>query len=189
MPPEIKRDIHFARMNTSLVQYGFIAIIVVVLVAAIMLFGFTIAQDDESALKDSIALKQQDLSELITVEENASKLSKKIDIVGKLLEREVEFSEVLQEIGSILPRGAVLTSLKLTNDSTEPLRLAALVDSKNSAAILRQNIEDSARFSGADIESLVENLDENGRSDGFAVTVIASPDNLALKAIEGVTNE
>ncbi|MDX1765584.1 MAG: hypothetical protein R3313_01375 [Candidatus Saccharimonadales bacterium] len=178
MPSKIKNDIHFARLNTSLVQYGFIAIVVVILVAGIMLFGFTIAQDDEQALRDSIAQKESDLASLIAVEQRAGDLSRKIDTVGSLLDREIKFSTVLQEIGAILPEGANLTSLQLSSDSTEPLRVSALVDTKNSAAILRQNIEDSDRFSGADIENIVVNLDENGNPDGFAVTVIAVPSNL-----------
>jgi len=190
MPPKIKNDIHFSRLNTSLVQYGFIAIVVVILVAAIMLFGFTIAQDDEQALRDSIEQKEKDLSSLITVEQDAASLSGKIDTVGDLLDREVKFSEVLQEIGSILPEGSVLTSLRLTNDSTEPLRVAALVDTKNNAAVLRQNIEDSNRFSGADIESIVVNLNDKGLPDGFAVTVIASPTNLSgVEPDTGGSNE
>lgn len=178
LPTEAKTAIRFARYNTSLMQYGIIAILVVVLIAGVLFFGFTIASADETSLRDSIAQKESDLSELVSVEQEAGDLADKIDTVGKLLEREVRFSEVLQEIGSILPEGAILTSLRLTNDNEEPLRIAALVDTKNNAAVLRQNIEDSERFASADIEGIVVNLDENGEPNGFAVTVIASPTNL-----------
>ena len=188
IPTEVKTSIRYARYNTALIGYGVIAVLVVVLIAGVLFFGFTIASADESSLQESIAQKESDLNELVAVEGDASDLADKIDTVGKLLDREVKFSEVLQEIGSILPEGAILTSLRLTNSNEEPLRIAALVDTKNNAAVLRQNIEDSDRFTGADIEGIVVNLDENGEPDGFAVTVIASPTNLGGEEAPAATN-
>lgn len=179
LPNDLREAIRFAKLNTAMVQYGIISIVVVVLVAGVMLFGFNIASDDEQALRDSIAQKEIDLKSLVQTEQDAASLADQIDTVGKLLEREVRFSDVLQEIGSILPKGSVLTSLRLANDIEEPLQVSAKVEDKETAAILRQNIEDSERFSSADIESITINLDSNGNPDGFAVSVIASPTNLS----------
>lgn len=182
LPTDIRTSIHYARLNTALVQYGVIVFVLVLLVAGVMLFGFNIAQSDENALRDSISQKENELSSLLDVEEEAQGLAKKIDTVDELLQREVRFSEVMQEIGSILPQGSVLTSLRLANNTEEPLQLSALVSDKQTAAVLRQNIEDSDRFSVADIESIIVNLDENGTPDGFTVSIIATPAGLSSES-------
>lgn len=166
MPPDLKESVKFGSHNVSVLQYMILIVISGIALAAVIAFGVQIVRNDESKLRTSIDAKQSQLVQYEADIEKAKRLSEKIDTVDILLDKELRFSILLQEIGGLMPPGSSLTRLELTNDLSENLLLVARVDSEETATELQLNLANSSLFSGADIQQLA----------GGNVTIIVSYD-------------
>lgn len=176
MPPKQKQDIKFGSYNVNIIQYSILVIAIGLALASVITFGIQIVRSDENTLNKSIAQKELQLTEYEDDNVRAVALTKKIDTISSLLKDEVKFSELIQEIGGLLPNGARLTGLQLTSDLSEPLVLVAVVDSKTVATQLQQNLANSDLFIGADIQSLnPANTDEaSGRILDYSVKIVVA---------------
>jgi Tfp pilus assembly protein PilN len=123
-----------------------------VALSGIMFFGVSLVKSDESILVSEIKSKEASLANQGGVDQEARDLAANIATISALLDRSVNFSELIQDIGSAIPDGARLTGLSLTGDSSSPLQITAITDTQEKAAIMRKNLEDSEIFSGADIQ-------------------------------------
>lgn len=165
LPPESKTATKYARLNVTLIQYCVLVMIISAALIAIIFFAMAVVDKQEDNLKAVIAEDQAKAAELEVVNGEAKELSTTINTISKLLEREIKFSELLEEIASILPKGTVLTGLTLSEKQDQPLTLDALVVDEEAAAILRENLDDSDLFEAADIVSIAA-----GESDSASGT-------------------
>lgn len=154
MPPKLKESVKYGSYNVNIIQYIILVIVAGIALAAVIDFGVRIVKTDESKLNSSIAAKQQQLKNYSGDIEAAKALSDKIDTVDVLLDNEVKFSELIQNIGGLFPPGASITNLYLTNDLSENIILEARTTTKTVATELQQNLLNSDLFDGADIQSL-----------------------------------
>ncbi len=162
LPPESKNATKYARLNVTLIEYCVLVIIISAGLLGIVFFGMVIVSREEKNLKASIAADEAQVRELASISSEAKELSSTVDTISTLLEREVKFSELLDEIGSILPRGSVLTGLTLSTQQDQPLTLDALVVDEEAAAVLRENLADSDLFEAADIVSISSGETDSG---------------------------
>lgn len=176
MPPDVKSSVKYGAYNVNIIQYGIMLVLIGVALAALITFGVQIVRSDEASLDDAILKKQLQLEDYSADNEKALALTAKISTISKLLEGEVKFSELLQEIGRLLPAGSSLTGLQLTTEFSEPIVLVATVDSKQTATQLQQNLANSDLFVGADIQTLSPNKDENGRTINYTVNIVVAFD-------------
>ncbi len=181
MPPEQKEAIKFGSYNVNIIQYMILIIVAGIALAAVITFGVQIVSSDESKLNESITAKQEQLVTYSEDIELARSLTSKISTVDVLLDNEVHFSVLLQEIGSLLPPGSSLNDLNLSNDTSENIVLTANTDSEAIATQLQQNLVNSELFTGADIQRLTTVTTE---SDGTVVIVeiVVSYDQEAVEA-------
>lgn len=168
LPPQAKEQIKFGRWNVVLVQYTILILIVTGLLAGLLVFGVQLVSGDESRLEESLAQKQKRFQELSENVQSAQDLSKTIDTIAALLASETRFSQLLPAIGNLIPVGARLTNLSLTGNPEQPLQITADVNSTDTAAVMRANLENSAIFSLADIQSITFNSEKNN----FTTTII-----------------
>lgn len=176
LPPKLKQNIKFGSYNVSIIQYGGLVLIIGVALATVMTFGVQFVRADEANLRSSISKKETQLAQYLGDQQKAIALSAKITTISKLLQGEVKFSNLIQEIGGLLPTGARLTGLQLTNDLTEPFVLVAIVNSKEIATQLQQNLANSSLFIGADIQSLnpAQINDETGGVVNYSINVVVA---------------
>jgi hypothetical protein len=90
---------------------------------------------------------------------------------------EVKFSELIPQIGSLLPNGAVLNSLSLAGGKASPLQLDVDLESQDLAAVFQQNLVNSDLFSAADISAIVskgESTSKTQKSYPFGATLTAT---------------
>lgn len=170
LPPSYKSSIKFARYNVTLLRYSILVLAVSIAIAAIMFFGVSFVKSDESNLKSEIAAKEATLAEKGNVESEARALAADINTISSLLGRSINFSDLITDIGAVIPNGARLTGLSLTGDSSSPLQITAVTDTQEKAAVMRKNLEDSSLFSGADIQTITPR-DADGQRTYTAVIV------------------
>lgn len=174
MPPQIKEDLLYARRNVLLVQYCILAGVVSVALVAIMSFGLTLMNSDEGAIKDAISEREATLATLKTNEDQARVLAGQITTISALLNKELDYSDIIVQIGGLIPEGATLQNLNLLQTvKTEPLTLTVIVDEQAKGAVLQQNFESSPLFSGADIQTISpSSRNENGDILNYAVSLV-----------------
>lgn len=163
LPPEIKNEIRYGQLNILAVQYAVLIILVSLSLVAVLFFGVSVVSGDERSLKQAIEEKQVVLSELDTTVAEAKELEQTIDTISALLKRELSFAALLKDIGAVVPSGASLTGLSLTGDESLPLSIDAVLSEQSTAAIMRENLENSDLFQNADIQSITASeIDEAG---------------------------
>lgn len=151
LPPEIKQSVRYARLNVILIQYAVVALFAVFVVLSLMMFGQASLNTTKSELEELIEVDQVKISELAQVNAEAQQLSDTVDTISALLDDEVKFSILFQEIGSVIPPGVVVSGLTLSKESTEPISLSIRADSAEKAGVLQENILESELFLSADI--------------------------------------
>ncbi len=155
MPADIKEEIKFARHNVSLIQYCILAAIVSFALAAIMLFGLILMNRDQNIIQSAIDSRQSILVELDKTDAEAQAFADNVSTISSLLDRELNFSQVVVQIAELIPNGATLSRLDLPNDvKTAPFPLSVEVNDQSLAGVLQQNFEQSEIFEGADVQNI-----------------------------------
>lgn len=173
MPPDIKASIKYGSYNVSLIQYISLVVIVGLALGAVIIFGVQIVRSDSSNLNKSIALKLEQKSEYSEDTKEAGALANKINTVNVLLDNEIKFSAVIQEIGRLMPPGTALSGLHLTNDLENNIELSTRAVSKEAVTELQQNLIGSELFTGADIQNISSDPDESSALKYNATIVVA----------------
>jgi hypothetical protein len=116
-------------------------------------------------------------------------LSDEITTINSLLNRQIKFSELLPNIGKLMPPGAVLRELDFTTSDIlagssggkaatssasgpKPFIIQASVKDRTIASTLLENIKTSSLFTDADIVSV--NQSSKGSTDANALPSITS---------------
>lgn len=158
LPPQKLANIRIARGNTTLRRYLelMIALLVVVIAALVSSYYFLSAQKaNEQAIVDSEMAR---VAELEPVQRQAEQLSATINTIASLSSRDVAFSNLLVQIGGLMPEGSVLTGLQFSiEDYDSPLAISAQIDTEAKAAILLKNLQSSDLFESAEIKTVTKN--------------------------------
>ncbi len=100
-------------------------------------------------------LDQKTIQTLEPYQEKAQSLSTTINTVSSLLSENILFSELLTEIGGLMPSGTALTGLEVSVVNLQaPLVVSAQTNTEERAAVLLNNLNQSDLFEGASIRSL-----------------------------------
>lgn len=152
LPPKRLTLITIARRNSVLLNY-----ILLIAGGALFLFlviiigGHYLGKQHKAAFQQSEA-DAKSIKDYQPVEQKAKELSSTINTIAGLFAKDLKFSDLLTQIGSVMPEGAVLTSLRFSIDELDsPLEIKAQVDSQEKAAVLRNNLDSSNLFSSAEI--------------------------------------
>ncbi len=157
LPPTRLLNMRIARANTNIRRYiELIAMSIIVLVLAVVA-AFYFLNSQQSNAKAAADLHAAQVAELEPVQKQAEDLSATINTISRLLSQNVKFSEMLTQIGGLMPTGSILTGLQFSIEDLEaPLVVSAEVDSEEKAAILRNNLESSDLFERASLVSIVQ---------------------------------
>lgn len=158
LPPQKLANIRIARGNTTLRRYLelFIALLVIVVAALVSSYYFLSAQKaNEQSIVDA---EKSRVAELEPVQKQAEQLSATINTIASLSSRDVAFSNLLVQIGGLMPEGSVLTGLQFSiEDYDSPLVISAQIESEATAATLLKNLQSSDLFESAEIKTVSKN--------------------------------
>ncbi len=156
LPPDSKTAITYARWNFMLLRYCILGLFVPLGVVAIVLFGQYYIGRSERALQESADTGQAKVTSLQSVQREAEALSTKITTINQLFSKELNFGEILKKIGAILPDGATLNGLELSQKTLNaPISITVNTLSHQVSAQVVANLQDPQNnlFDRADIES------------------------------------
>ena len=157
LPPESKQNIMYARHNTMLLQWTMIALAVITGFLAISLLGqFYLGNTiDSYRLQVSSAqaeLKRQDLED---VQKRAEDISNNLKLILQVFSKEVLFSKLIRQVGSVMPEKSVLSNIEISK-LEGGLELTASAQDYQTATQIQVNLQDPSNklFDKVDIVSV-----------------------------------
>lgn len=194
LPPEQKQVIRYARLNSRMLGWLNGAAIVFAGLAVITGGSLFYLNQDITGLQRTIddaehSLKVQKEDETL---KQVAAMSGNFSLVVDVLSREVQFSKLLQHLGTLMPSGTILQDLSLSRDGTRGLTLTIGATDYDRAAQALVNLQSdqSLLFAGADATSV------NCENDDLApyiciaeIQTILTEDNPFLLLNQGVGDE
>lgn len=157
LPPEFAVRIRFGRGNAALRRWIFGIWAAMGGLVIILAGGWIYLRSQSSDLQSQLdsATTQLQAQNLAQVQKDAADITSDVKIINKVLGNEVHFSNLIQDIGKVMPSGAVLESLSLSkiNGSVD---LSVSAKDYTSAAQVAVNLNDPTNglFSKVDIVNI-----------------------------------
>ncbi len=155
LPPKIKVDRKFGRLNRRLLGYGVSIIFIGILSIAVVLFNMQYVQADEQRLNEEMKSRASEATALEATQKDVDKIAAQLKTIDKLYSGEVKFSELIPKIGALLPSGVILNGLSLSGGKTNPLQLDVDMETQELSAVFLQNLIHSDLFEAVDISSII----------------------------------
>lgn len=157
LPPDVKESITYARRNTYLMHWSVTLAVGLFVVASIALAGHLYISQaiktNSQQLADAQA--QLKLQKVEDTQKRVEEISNSLKLVVQVLNKEVLFSKLLRQIGSVMPQNTVLTNLSI-NKLQGGIDLQAGAVDYNSATQVQVNLSDPSNkiFSKADLVNI-----------------------------------
>lgn len=178
LPPELKQDYRYGRRNRRLVHWAAAFLIAALGVAVITATGLFIMNNSIDAYKTRIADVQGQLASQnsTATEKQVADISNNLKLMVKVLSKEILFSKLLRQLGSITPSNVILTNLSISQTESA-VDITAQTGSYNAATQLQVNLAAPSNqiFSKADIVNI-------SCATGAAVTNAGYPCTATIRA-------
>jgi Tfp pilus assembly protein PilN len=157
LPPQYAMRIKFGRANTVLRRWILGTLLAIGGLVVIIAGGWLYLNQQAADLNSSLANTNAQLQaqNLAKVQKDAAEITGDIKVINQLFSNEIHFSNLIQDIGRVLPPGTILSSLSLSkvNGSVD---LSANSKDYTSAAQVALNLNDpnNGLFSKVDIVNI-----------------------------------
>lgn len=143
LPPQHAAQLHYGRHNAILGRWLMTGLLACAGLALIIFSGLLYIDQQTKDLRQTVTGAQAQLQaqELVKVQKEAEKLSSNIKVINQVLRLEIRFSDLIQEVGKVMPPGTILGSLTL-NKLTGAIDLSASAKDYASAARIATNLSD-----------------------------------------------
>lgn len=157
LPPELKQGYKYARFNRHLIHWIVGFVVAIFGLAAITASGMLIMQNSINSYQTKIATSQSRLASqnLTGVEAQVSTISNNLKLMVQVLSKEILFSKLLTQLGTITPSNVELTSLSISQTESA-IDITAQSTDYNAATQLQANLTAPTNqiFSKADLVSV-----------------------------------
>lgn len=154
LPFELRKERLYGRRNRVLIWFVVSLFVTAGIVSAIMIGGLGFVGSEETAIREEIEANNLLVTELEAEIKDVASVSTRLTAANKLFDSSIVFSELVPQIGSLLPQGTIINSLALTGGDTDPLTLDVSLASANLAPVLQSNLVQSELFEAADVNSI-----------------------------------
>ena|SRR5436190_910961 len=143
LPPEYSLRLHSTHQNAVLRRWLSVMLLASVGLIFILAVGWIYIDQQNRNLSHNIdSLKQQlAADDLAGTQSKAKAITANIKVINQVLSREIRFSDLIKQIGSVMPPGTVLSGLTLTS-ADGALDLSANARDYTSAAQIAANLSD-----------------------------------------------
>jgi Tfp pilus assembly protein PilN len=185
LPPNVKQDYTYALRNTVLSRWVVAFLVALVGVGAIGTYGWVVMNKSISTYQSQVASTQKQLNKenLKGVEAQVQDISDSFKLVVQVLSKEVLFSKLLQQIGTTIPKNAVLSDLTISQVQGA-IDITAQAADYNTATQVQVNLADPKNqiFSKADILNIVCTSTTDATNSQYPCTV-------TIRALFGPNNQ
>lgn len=157
LPADYGAKVRFSHQSSILRRWLVASLVASLGLALIMAVGWIYIKEQNKNLSSNLNLVQTQLSgqDLAGIQKNAKDITNNIKTINQVLSREIRFSELITQIGSVMPAGSVLSGLTLTKIDGA-IDLNASARDYTSAARIAVNLSDPASkiFTKVDIVNI-----------------------------------
>lgn len=180
LPPDLAQGIKLGRRNAHFRRWLFGLLLATLGLLLIVAAGWLYLDSQASMLsRESEAIRNElEAQNLTKVQAEADQITSQIKLINQVLVREVKFSELIQEIGKVMPPGTVLSGLNLENNISGGVDLTANTRDYQAAARVAANLSDPANklFSTVDIVTVNCATSENAYKCNAEFRALFAPD-------------
>lgn len=168
-----KDEFKAARVNIILTRYISIITLAFLFIGAALYVSYSVLAATIASADSIIETNDIKADIYSTTSREVNELSAKLNETKAILNQEVRYSEVLVNLGQLMPKGTVLGDLTLNADSFngQPVEVKAYAKSTNEAALLQTNFQGAPLFISR-VE--IKNTDTNQEIDGYPITILMS---------------
>lgn len=143
LPQPERESIVYARRNSKLLRWSGVMALSIFIMVLLWGTGYLYIASTTTKLQGTIARKQSDLQaqKLDETQNRISDLSNNLKLILQVLSKEVLFSKLLQQIGSVMPSGSVLSTIEISKVEGG-LDLIALAKNHQTATQVQLNLQD-----------------------------------------------
>lgn len=157
LPTGQKENITYARRNTVLRNWVIASLVAMAGIGIIVTGGFLYISMSTKAYQREVQLKKErlDAQKLDETQARLEGISSSTKLALTVLSRQIRFSSVLQQVGAVMPSGAVLQNLSV-GKLDGGIDLQVIAKDYQTATQVQVNIQDSSNklFDKADIVSI-----------------------------------
>lgn len=176
LPDENKKAYKYAKANVKISEWIAVFIVTILGLLAIVTYGLINMQSSSNTYQSHIALMNKTLKKenLKATKLKVVSISNSLRLAVQVLSNEVLFSKLLQQIGAVMPSGAILTGLNI-NQISGGINLTANTTDYQSATQMQVNLSSPSNgiFSKVDIVSINCNAQGSATPTGCTVTLRA----------------
>jgi Tfp pilus assembly protein PilN len=155
LPPDLKDQIRYAKLNRLVLRYLRVVVVVVVVLAGIFAGAFYLLDQQTAVVTADVADKQKTIAGFNTSFLPAAKnASDRLNAIKYVQATQTRFSAVVADIAKVVPQGVSIDSMTLTGDDKTPVTIAVTAQSYSQALAFRNALITSPRIAGADLESI-----------------------------------
>ncbi len=143
LPPRLGLNIRYGRHNATLRRWLVAVGLANAGLLIIILFGGLYINRQSANLSRSLSFTQQQLKaqKLSEVQKSSQDITNNVKIINQVLSREIRFSDLIQEVGKVMPAGTILDGLTL-NKVNGALDMSASTKDYVSATQIAVNLSD-----------------------------------------------
>jgi len=159
MPPEIKKELEYARKNAKIYQN--LLRLFAIFFATITLMGFVylVVLDNFTLAKNVQASAKFQNSRLEETKISATDIYNRINLIGKLRKDRLNWEHIFSEIANSTPIGVRLIGFDFTNVAKNRVELVGFALSNADVGNFRELLSKSRIFQYVDIENLSAGTD------------------------------
>lgn len=174
LPTEYKKELRAARMNVALLRYNIItAGAVLFLVLACGAF-FAILTTNKIAAEDINKANEEKASSYASTKSEAEEFRSNLSVAKQILTTEINYTDVVFAITSLLPKGIILTDLSLSAaDFGNQTTITAQAKDYAAATQLKEKFQESQVFSNVSFQTVSDSSTE-GSSSAYPINVTMS---------------
>ena len=155
MPPDLKEQIRFAKLNRVVLHYMWVVVAVVLVLAGIFGGAYYLIVAQTNAIASDVATKQGEItSQRSALLPKAQDASERLSAIKFVQDTQTKFSLLISDLVKVLPQGVKLENLSLTGNDKAPVTVTVTADTYDEILALRNALVTSPRISAADIVSI-----------------------------------
>lgn len=158
IPSEINQSVTYARRNRTLVRWTIAMLIgltgiVAVIAAGMFYMNYQVNAYTKQVAEAKVQLASQDLE---ATQKRVEEISSGVKLANDVLSQQVLFSKLLVAMGTVIPDGASLQNLSITNELEGGIDLQFVAKDYQTGTQIQVNLAnpDNKLFEKADIQSI-----------------------------------
>lgn len=160
LPPEHKQDIQAARTNTLLIKYNLLLLGVLAFLMLAIGVVYVYLSNTKAGSEITIKENKEKVAGFASTEQEAQIFRQNLSTAKQILDREVNYTNVILKISRILPSGTVLTNLSLdASQFGKETTLAAQVKDYDKAIALKDALSQSGLFTDVHFQTITASAD------------------------------